>query len=87
MFNIVHARNNSDQYSGHGDNEEWLDPGYILRNEPTGFLGRLDMEEGIKDDFQIWGLKSRTDGFHFLKWVGLEERGALLQNSLLDVLI
>lgn len=87
MFNIVHARNNSDQYSGHGDNEEWLDPGNILRNEPTGFLGRLDMEEGIKDDSQIWGLKSRTDGFHFLKWVGLEERGALLQNSLLDVLI
>ena len=61
---IVHARNNSDQYSGHGDNEKWLDPGYILRNEPTGFLGRLDVEEGIKDDSQIWGLKSRTGGFH-----------------------
>lgn len=32
-----------------------LGPGYILRNEPTGFLDRLDMEEDIKDESQILG--------------------------------
>ena len=36
---IVHARDNDDQYGGHRGNKKWLDPGYILRNEPVGFFG------------------------------------------------
>lgn len=36
--------------------EKCLGPGRILRNEPAGFLDRLDMEEDIKDEAEIWGV-------------------------------
>lgn len=80
---IIHARDNGDQYGGHRGNKKWLDPGYILSNEPVVFLDRLDMED-IKDDSQIWDLNNRTSGFHLLRWV--RTGGAILQSSLLDVL-
>ena len=81
---IIHARDNGNQYGGYRDYEKWMDPGYILRNEPTGFLDKFHVEEGIKDDSQIYGLKNRTDGFHLLRWVRLG--GAILQSSLWDLL-
>lgn len=44
------CKSNGDQYGSHTDqygSKKWLDPGCILRNEPVGFLDRLDMEEDI----------------------------------------
>lgn len=42
---LIHVRDNSIVAA----EEKCLGPGCILRNEPTGFLDRLDMEEDIKD--------------------------------------
>lgn len=72
---IIHARD-GDQCGGHRGNKKWLDPGYILRNEPVEFLDRLAIQEDIKDDSQFWDLKSRTIGFHSLRWVRMG--GAIL---------
>lgn len=48
---LIHVRDNSIVAA----EEKCLGPGRILRNEPAGFLDRLDMEEDIKDEAEIWG--------------------------------